>query len=107
MVRMRFFRPTPTTIVPSVIVTAVAAGLLYYILLCALNGAGNCVQMPVAVQAVLIGILWPWAVAVRFAGAENIALGSVIGFALSFIWVFILSSVIRWIAQRVRKASRD
>jgi hypothetical protein len=93
---MTFFRPTSATIVPSFALCGVSAGLLYYTLLCALNGAGNCLQTPWAVQLFLIICLWPWVAAVRLLGTDMIALASVIGFALSFGWIFVIACVIRW-----------
>ena len=74
---------------------------MYYSLLCALNGAGtDCLQLPVAAQLILIILLWPWVAAVRVIGAEQIALGSVLGFVLSLVWVFGVTCLCRWMYSR-------
>jgi hypothetical protein len=101
-----FFHPTVRTVVPAFLVTAIASGLMYYALLCGLDASGSCLQLPLQVQIVLLVFLWPWVLAVRFIGAETIAFASVIGFALSFAWVYLLACVVRLLALRLKPVPR-
>ena len=97
------FRPTPVTMITAVAVTAVAAFVLIRARLCALDGSGSCFQLPVAAQILLLFLLWPWAVLVRFGGqGGDIALISIVGFMLSFLWVYALTCLVRWGSLTIR-----
>lgn len=98
-----FFRPRLSTVLPAFMITGVAAFLLYYGIDCALDSSGQCAQLPTWVQVVLVGILWPWGIMIRIFGTEQVALASVVGFTLSFIWVFLFCSAIRWGVEKMWK----
>jgi len=98
-----FFRPTAPVILSAFLITGTAAALMYYTLLCALNGAGNCFQIPTAIQLIIVIMLWPWIAAVRFIGVEYIAFASVMGFVLSIIWMYGVACTVRWVAGKMKR----
>lgn len=98
-----FFRPTIPVVLSAFLITAVAAALMYYSLLCALNSGGNCVQIPVSIQLVVVVMLWPWIAAVRTIGVEYIAFGSVAGFVLSAVWMYAVMCLVRWAGGKFRR----
>lgn len=98
----QFFKLTTKTVIASVAITAA----MYYALACALDGSGQCWQIPNVVIALMIAFMWPWILAVRFI-SSNIALASVLGFALSLSWVFLIICVGRWGMGKRRKKSPE
>ncbi len=103
MTLKHFFRPSAPVILSAVLITGVAAALMYYTLLCALNGSGQCLQIPTAIQLIIVIMLWPWIAAVRFIGVEYIASASVMGFVFSIVWMYGVSCVVRWVAGKMKK----
>lgn len=100
----QFFKLTTKTVVASVAITAACTAAMYYALACALDGSGQCWQIPNVIIALMIAFMWPWIIAVRFI-SSNIALASVLGFALSLAWVFLIICVGRWgIGKRWKKS---
>lgn len=103
MMFKHFFRPTTPVVLSALLITGTAAAAMYYTLLCALNGAGNCFQLPFVLQLIIIVMLWPWVAAVRFIGVEYIAFASVTGFVLSFVWMYVIACVVRWVVGKMKK----
>lgn len=99
-----FFRPTPFTLLGSLVITGIAAFLTIQMILSALNGAGNAYEYPIAVQAVLLAILWPWALLMRFGGMQNTQLMVILGFLGSLVWMYAILCLKRWLFAFVRRA---
>lgn len=97
-----FFRPSATTLLGSLVITGVATFLTMRMIVGALNGAGNAFELPMAVQAVLLLILWPWALMVRFGGFENMQILALLGFIASLLWVYAILCLKRWLFGVIR-----
>lgn len=102
MTLKEFVRPTPVTLLGSLVITGIATFLTMRMIVGALNGAGNTFELPMAVQAVLLLILWPWALMVRFGGFENMQLLALLGFIASLLWVYAILCLKRWLFGAIR-----
>lgn len=108
MTARAFFRPSAATLIGSLVITGVAAWLMVRTLGCALNGTGNCFELPVVVQLILLAILWPWVVVVRLGGAANMQMLGIWGFLLSLVWIYAVLCFKRWLlALIVRKMRKE
>lgn len=96
-----FFRLTARAIVATLFVTGIAVASIIYTFSCALDGTGECIQIPQVVQMIIIALLLPWIAVARFIGQEYLGIGAVLGIGLSLVWVFLIVCVIRWVATKV------
>jgi hypothetical protein len=95
-----FFRFTQKSVAAALILTGLAVVAILYVFSCALNGSGDCYQIPQFLQLIIIALLWPWVMIVRFIGEGQILLVTILGIGLSLIWVFLIVCIVRWVASK-------
>lgn len=95
MASQTFFKLTPGPVLSAFLITGLSMAMMLQALSCALDGSGQCFQVPVPIVAVGIVALWPWVLTVRLFG-DNMILGMGLGFLLSFAWVFLIICTGRW-----------
>lgn len=94
-----FFRPTPWTVSISIVLTLLAAVVLYVTLICALNGSSGC-QTPLALQIFMIVAVWPTVVVFRMLnGILDGGLIGIIGVVLSGLWIYTVVCAVRALAH--------
>ncbi len=97
-----FFRPTPWTIGTTLLLTLLAAVVLYFTLVCALDGSMGC-QTPVWLQMFMIVAVWPTIIAFRLLyGLLESGLVGIIGLLFSGLWMYIVVCVLRWIVLKIQ-----
>lgn len=83
-----FFRPTPWTVSISIVLTLLAAVVLYVTLICALNGSSGC-QTPLAIQLLMIVAMWPAIIVFRLLyGVIDGGLIGITAVLLSGLWIY-------------------
>jgi hypothetical protein len=103
-----FIRPRISTVALTLVIVCVAFVLFVQMIDCVLDGAGRC-HLPLALQLLTGFLIWPWFAILGLLHsltgyAGNIA--SVIGFALTLMWMYLLACVIRFVAIRLMSMSQ-